>query len=180
MRSAAAVRSKKGDPCRKRRSFRRMDLIGVFGATSAKKTQYGCASDRKRYSASARQLIRQNGFSKALTKLFEMISDPVICQLLFRLDEQVFEQLMVQLLVWTLLAYNDMFEVSFRRFSTMFPELFNQSSIVEFHASFASLIHEDLFVSVAPAKFSRNSPKEPCRHHGALAIERILARYQDC
>jgi len=54
-------------------------LIGVFGATSARKTQYGWASDRKRYSESAYQLAQQSEFRRALTKLFEMISDPVVC-----------------------------------------------------------------------------------------------------
>jgi hypothetical protein len=39
IRSAAAVKSKKGDPCRKSKSFSRINLIGVLGATSAKKTQ---------------------------------------------------------------------------------------------------------------------------------------------
>ena len=94
MRSAAAVRSKKGEPWRNSKSFSRMDLIGVLGATSARNTQYGCVSDLKRYSESVTSAFPSLPVY-TLTQLFKVIPDAVIGQLLFCIMEQVLEQLLM-------------------------------------------------------------------------------------
>ena len=111
-------------------SLRRNVLIGVAGATSARKTTKGCESEERRYSASHSQhgVVVQGDL---LTKLFEMILHSLIFHLGLGGIEKLVQELLMKRPVRTTLDHHHVLQVSVGHVLIHLAQVVHQRRVVQ-------------------------------------------------